>query len=128
MPIKVLLESKKINLILSRLVCELIENHKDFNDTVLIGLQPRGVFLFNEIIKVFKNKHPDLNIKSGILDFTFFRDDFRRSEKTLSANSSQINFTIENKRIVLIDDVLFTGRSIKAAMSAIDSYLSLIHI
>ena len=122
MPIKVLLESKKINLILSRLVCELIENHKDFNDTVLIGLQPRGVFLFNEIIKVFENKHPDLNIKSGILDFTFFRDDFRRSEKTLSANSSEINFTIENKRIVLIDDVLFTGRSIKAAMSAIDSY------
>tara|TARA_B100000614_G_C14469601_1_gene461933 strand:+ start:196 stop:732 length:537 start_codon:yes stop_codon:yes gene_type:complete len=122
MPIKVLLESKKINLILSRLVCELIENHKDFNDTVLIGLQPRGVFLFNKIIKVFENKHPDLNIKSGILDFTFFRDDFRRSEKTLSANSSEINFTIENKRIVLIDDVLFTGRSIKAAMSAIDSY------
>ena len=94
MPIKVLLESKKINLILSRLVCELIENHKDFNDTVLIGLQPRGVFLFNEIIKVFENKHPDLNIKSGILDFTFFRDDFRRSEKTLSANSSEINLSL----------------------------------
>ena len=122
MPIKVLLESKKINLILSRLVCELIENHKDFNDTVLIGLQPRGVFLFNEIIKVFENKHPDLNIKSGILDFTFFRDDFRRSEKTLSANSSEINFTIENKRIVLIDDVLFTGRTVRAAMDELFAF------
>ena len=122
MPIKVLLEYKKIDLILSRLVCELIENYKDFDDTVLIGLQPRGVFLFNEILKVFNDKYPEINIESGILDFTFFRDDFRRSEKTLFANSTDINFTIENKRIVLIDDVLFTGRSIKAAMSAIDSY------
>ncbi len=95
MPKKILLDSKKIHLILSRLVYELIENHKDFKDTVLIGLQPRGVYLFNQILKV---------------------------EKTLSANSTQINFTLENKRIVLIDDVLFTGRSIKAAMSAIDSY------
>ena len=89
MPIKVLLESKKIDLILSRLVCELIENYKDFDDTVLIGLQPRGVFLFNEILKVFNDKYPEINIESGILDFTFFRDDFRRSEKTLFANFMQ---------------------------------------
>ena len=122
MPIKVLLESKKIDLILSRLVCELIENYKDFDDTILIGLQPRGVFLFNEILKVFNDKYPEINIESVIIDFAFFRDDFRRSEKPLFANSTDINFTIENKRIVLIDDVLFTGRSIKAAMSAIDSY------
>ncbi len=122
MPKKILLDSKKINLVLSRLVYELIENHKDFQNTVLIGLQPRGVYLFNEILNVFKADHPDIKIKSGILDFTFFRDDFRRSDKTLSANSTQINFTVENKRIVFIDDVLFTGRSIKAAMSAIDSY------
>ena len=61
-------------------------------------------------------------IKSGILDYTFFRDDFRRSEKTLSASSTKIDFSIENKNVVLIDDVLFTGRSIKAAMSSIDTY------
>ena len=119
---KKILNTSKLSLILRRLASQLYENHNHFEDAVLIGIQPRGVFLFNEVIKVFENKHPDLNIKSGILDFTFFRDDFRRSEKTLSANSSEINFTIENKRIVLIDDVLFTGRSIKAAMSAIDSY------
>lgn len=122
MPKKILLDSKKIDLILNRLVCELVENHKDFNNTVLIGLQPRGTYLIEKILDIFKKKYPNINIKSGILDFTFFRDDFRRTEKTLSANSTQINFTLENKRIVLIDDVLFTGRSIKAAMSAIDSY------
>ena len=122
MPKKILLDSKKIDLILNRLVCELVENHKDFNNTVLIGLQPRGTYLIEKILDIFKKKYPNINIKSGILDFTFFRDDFRRSEKTLKASSTQINFSIENKNVVLIDDVLFTGRSIKAAMSAIDSY------
>ena len=122
MPKKVLLNSKKINIILNRLVCQLVENHKDFNDTVLIGLQPRGIFLIEKILEIFKKKHPTINISSGILDFTFFRDDFRRSEKTLKASSTQINFSIENKNVVLIDDVLFTGRSIKAAMSSMDSY------
>ena len=122
MPKKILLDSKKIDLILNRLVCELVENHKDFNKTVLIGLQPRGTYLIEKILDIFKKKYPNINIKSGILDFTFFRDDFRRSEKTLKASSTQINFSIENKNVVLIDDVLFTGRSIKAAMSSIDSY------
>ena len=122
MPKKILLDSKKIDLILNRLVCELIENHKDFNNTVLIGLQPRGTYLIEKILDIFKKKYPKINIDSGILDFTFFRDDFRRSEKTLKASSTQINFSIENKNVVLIDDVLFTGRSIKAAMSTIDTY------
>ncbi len=122
MPKKILLDSKKIDLILNRLVCQLIENHKDFKNTVLIGLQPRGTYLIEKILDIFKKKYPNINIKSGILDFTFFRDDFRRSEKTLKASSTQINFSIENKNVVLIDDVLFTGRSIKAAMSSIDSY------
>ena len=122
MPNKILLDSKKIEIILSRLVYQLIENHKDFQDTVLLGLQPRGIFLIDKILEVFKRDHPNIEIKSGILDYTFFRDDFRRSEKTLSASSTKIDFSIENKNVVLIDDVLFTGRSIKAAMSSIDSY------
>ena len=122
MPNKILLDSKKIEIILSRLVYELIENHKDFHETVLLGLQPRGVFLIDKILEVFKRDHPNIKIKSGILDYTFFRDDFRRSEKTLSASSTKIDFSIENKNVVLIDDVLFTGRSIKAAMSSVDTY------
>ena len=119
---KILLDSKKIEIILSRLVYQLIENHKNFENTVLLGLQPRGVFLINKILEIFKRDHSKLKIKSGILDYTFFRDDFRRSEKTLSASSSKIDFSIENKNVVLVDDVLFTGRSIKAAMSSIDTY------
>ena len=97
MPNKILLDSKKIEIILSRLVYQLIENHKDFQDTVLLGLQPRGIFLIDKILEVFKRDHPNIEIKSGILDYTFFRDDFRRSEKTLSASSTKIDFSIENK-------------------------------
>ena len=122
MPKKVLLDSKKIDIILNRLVCQLVENHKDFDNTVLIGLQPRGAFLIDKILEIFNKEYPTIDIKSGILDFTFFRDDFRRTEKTLSASSTKINFSVENKNVVLIDDVLFTGRSIKAAMSSMDSY------
>ena len=119
---KILLDSKKIEIILSRLVYQLIENHKDFHDTILLGLQPRGILLIDKILEIFKRDHPTIEIKSGILDYTFFRDDFRRSKNTLSASSTKIDFSIENKNVVLIDDVLFTGRSIKAAMSSVDTY------
>jgi pyrimidine operon attenuation protein/uracil phosphoribosyltransferase len=122
MPKKVLLDSKKIDIILNRLVCQLVENHKDFNNTVLVGLQPRGAFLIDKILEIFNRDYPKIEIKSGVLDFTFFRDDFRRYEKTHSARSTQMNFSVEDKNVVLIDDVLFTGRSIKAAMSSMDSY------
>ena len=60
MPKKILLDSKKIQIILIRLVCELIENHKDFKNTILIGLQPRGVLLYKEILKVIKKNHPKI--------------------------------------------------------------------
>ena len=72
MPKKILLDSKKIHLILSRLVYELIENHKDFKDTVLIGLQPRGVYLFNQILKVFETNHPKIKIKPLIVNQVLF--------------------------------------------------------
>ena len=61
-------------------------------------------------------------MKLGFLDITFFRDDFRRSEKVLKASSTQLEFSIESKTVVLVDDVLFTGRSIRAALNAIQSF------
>ena len=119
---KVILNSNQIDIIINRLVCQLIENHTDFNDTVLIGLQPRGIYLLDKIIDVFSKKYTNKKIIHRNLDYTFFRDDFRRGEKTISPKSSNIDISIENKKIVLIDDVLYTGRSIRAAMSSIDSY------
>ena len=119
---KVLLTAKEINIILHRLSCQLIENHGDFTNTVLIGLQPRGVFLANRIKKLLVEDYNIANIQLGELDITFYRDDFRRTEKILEANKTQINFLVEDKHVVFIDDVLYTGRSINAALTAIQSF------
>ena len=119
---KVLLNAKEVNIILHRLACQLIEKHNDFSNTVLIGLQPRGVFLANRIAKILREDYKVKNIQLGLLDITFFRDDFRRSEKPLEANTTDINFLVEDKTIVFIDDVLYTGRSIRAALTAIQSF------
>lgn len=119
---KVLLNAKEVNIILHRLACQLIEKHNDFSNTVLIGLQPRGIFLANRIAKILRVDYKVKNIQLGLLDITFFRDDFRRGEKPLEANTTDINFLVEDKTIVFIDDVLYTGRSIRAALTAIQSF------
>ena len=119
---KVLLNAKEVNIILHRLACQLIEKHNDFSRTVLIGLQPRGVFLADRIAKILREDYKVKNIQLGHLDITFFRDDFRRGEKPLEANTTSINFIVEDKNVVFIDDVLYTGRSIRAALTAIQSF------
>tara|TARA_B100000767_G_scaffold166818_1_gene156198 strand:+ start:1560 stop:2099 length:540 start_codon:yes stop_codon:yes gene_type:complete len=119
---KILLNSKDIEIILHRLACQLIENHNDFSNTVLIGLQPRGSFLAKRLADLLKNQYHIKNLKLGLLDITFYRDDFRRREQPLTATSTEIDFIIEDKKVVFIDDVLFSGRSIRAALTAIQSY------
>jgi len=118
---KVLLTSKEVNIILHRLACQLIENHLDFSNSVLIGIQPRGVYLAERLKTILEQEYKIQNIPLGFLDITFFRDDFRRGE-TLEANKTQIDFLVEDKKVVFIDDVLFTGRSIRAALTAIQSF------
>jgi len=119
---KVLLNSKEVNIILHRLACQLIENHNDFSNTVLIGLQPRGKFLADRLAKILREDYHIKALQYGHLDITFFRDDFRRGEKPLEANTTTINFIVEDKDVVFIDDVLYTGRSIRAALTAIQSF------
>lgn len=119
---KILLNAKEINIILHRLACQLVEKHLDFKNTLLIGLQPRGGYLSNRLVKILKEEYGIENIKSGLLDITFFRDDFRRNEKPLEANKTEIDFLVEDKKVVFIDDVLFTGRSIRSALTAIQSF------
>lgn len=119
---KVLLNAKEVNIILHRLACQLIENHNNFSDTVLIGIQPRGKFLANRLVKILREHYKVKDVQLGYLDITFFRDDFRRSDKPLEANTTEINFMVEGKKVVFIDDVLYTGRSIRAALTAIQSF------
>ena len=119
---KVLLNSKEVNIILHRLACQLVENHRNFENSVLVGIQPRGIFLANRIRKILAEEYQLEDICLGALDITFYRDDFRRSDKPLEANKTRIDFVVEDKSVVFIDDVLYTGRSIRAALTAIQSF------
>jgi pyrimidine operon attenuation protein/uracil phosphoribosyltransferase len=119
---KILLTSKEVNIILHRLACQLIEKHLDFSETILIGIQPRGTFLAERLKELLENEYKISNILLGYLDITFFRDDFRRNDKQLEANKTQIDFLVENKKVIFIDDVLYTGRSIRAALTAVQSF------
>ncbi|MGG5506423.1 MULTISPECIES: bifunctional pyr operon transcriptional regulator/uracil phosphoribosyltransferase PyrR [unclassified Myroides] len=119
---KVLLTSKEIDIILHRLACQLVENHLDFSDTLLIGIQPRGKYLAKRIKAILEKEYGITDIPLGYLDITFFRDDFRRNQKPLEANRTEIDFLVEDKKVVFIDDVLYTGRSIRAALTAIQSF------
>src|SRR5690606_11819400 len=95
---KVLLSSQEINIILHRLACQLIENHLDFSDTILIGIQPRGTLFGKRIKDILENEYQVKEVKLGFLDITFFRDDFRRGEKPLEANKTEIDFLVEGKK------------------------------
>ena len=117
---KKILNANEISTILHRLSFQLIEDHHDFSDTVIIAIQPRGVLLAERIVNFLTKE--SFKIQLGLLDITFYRDDFRRNEKVLKANKTILDFSIENKTVVLIDDVLYTGRSIRSALDALQSY------
>lgn len=119
---KILLNSKEIQLILHRLACQLIENHQNFENTVLIGLQPRGIYLAKRLVHILKNEYHKEGIELGLMDITFYRDDFRRREEPIEASKTSIDFIVEEKKVVFIDDVLYSGRSIRAALTAIQSF------
>ena len=119
---KVLIDATHLQVMLNRLCCQLIENHNDFKDTVLIGLQPRGVQVAKRLVELLENNYGVKDIKLGFLDITFFRDDFRRRDEPIQANQTEINFLVEGKKVVFIDDVLYTGRSVRAALDAIHSF------
>lgn len=119
---KLLLNAHQIDILLHRLACQLIENHRDFSNAVLIGLQPRGIYLLDRLTECLAQDYDREALTIGKLDITFFRDDFRRSDKPRAASSTEMNIPIEGKDIVFVDDVLYTGRSIRAALTAIESY------
>lgn len=119
---KVLLNSIQLHITIKRLALQLLENHLDFKNCVLIGLQSNGVCLADRIKSVLEQDFQVNDLQLGYLDITFYRDDFRRRDKTLTASKTQIDFLVEGKKVVLIDDVLHTGRSVRAALTAIQHY------
>lgn len=118
---RLILDGPLLEITISRLGQQLIENHHLFEDSVILGLQPRGVFLASRIHH-YLQQQTGVNIPLGQLDSTFYRDDFRRREKPIKANTTHVPFIIENKKVILIDDVLYTGRSIRAALDAMIAF------
>jgi len=111
-----ILDAKQIDLAITRICHQLIEVHNDFSKSVILGIQPRGVHLAKRIQKKLSEILKKKEIRCGDLDITFFRDDFRKKE--LTPSSTQIDFDIEEKNVILVDDVLYTGRTVRAALDA----------
>lgn len=116
-----ILGPEQLNITLNRLCRQLIENYSDFSNTVFLGMQPRGIYFATRIVKKLE-EHCGEKIYVGELDVTFYRDDFRRKSVPIKANSTNIPFLIEDKNVILIDDVLFTGRSVRAALDAMIAF------
>lgn len=114
---KTLLTNQQIGLTIKRLAHQLLENHVQLDNTVIIGLQPRGVFLSDRIVEEIRQTGEANDIAYGKLDITFYRDDVRKVIHMPSP--MDIPFSVEDKNVVLIDDVLYTGRTIRAALDAL---------
>lgn len=117
---KTILADQQLQLTIQRLSHQLIENHYPFENTVIIGIQPRGVLLATRIVQYIQEVYPALHIHHGQLDITFYRDDTHKQIHMPSA--TRLPFAVENKQVVLIDDVLYTGRTVRAAMDALMDY------
>lgn len=119
---KSLFTSQQLQITIERLAHQLLENHLQFKDTVLIGMQPRGIYLSDRIHSKLKTLLPDVQIPYGKLDITFYRDDFNSGTELPVAKETDINFSLERKTVILIDDVLYTGRTIRSGLDALLDY------
>jgi pyrimidine operon attenuation protein / uracil phosphoribosyltransferase len=116
---KVIFSEDRISLTLMRLCHQVIENHPDMHKLCIVGIQERGVMLAERLKFHLHNLLGEQQFSYGKLDISFYRDDFRRREIPIKAASTDIEFEIEDKNVLLVDDVLYTGRTVHAAISAI---------
>ncbi len=119
---RIILDNLQFKLTIERLCHQLIEEYQDFEDTCIIGIQERGVQLSDRIVKQLVEINPKLSFPYGKIDITFYRDDYRRRESPLMASNTEMDFNVEDKEVVLIDDVLYSGRTIQAGLIALGHY------
>ena len=116
---KSILNNKRFQLTILRLCHQLLEQYPQMKNTCIIGIQEKGVLLAERIYQVMTQDLKIRNLKKGKLDITFYRDDFRRREDPLKASRTEVDFLVEGMNVILIDDVLYTGRTMHAAITAL---------
>ena len=115
---KIILDQQGFELTINRLCFQLIEKHNNFSEAVILGLQPRGIYLAQRIKSKLEKILQIKDIPYGTLDVTFYRDDFRRRKEPLIPSTTDLEFIIEDKDVILMDDVLYTGRTTRAGLDA----------
>jgi pyrimidine operon attenuation protein / uracil phosphoribosyltransferase len=118
----VLFDEERVKQMVARLALHITEDYTQIGKLAIIGIQPRGVHLANRIASELKHRNELRDFEFGTLDPTFFRDDFRRRNSPLQPSETVLPFLTENKNVLLIDDVLFTGRTIRASLDALQSF------
>ncbi|TDB68000.1 bifunctional pyr operon transcriptional regulator/uracil phosphoribosyltransferase PyrR [Arundinibacter roseus] len=118
---RLILSSPLLEIMVSRLCQQLIENHQDFTNSVILGLQPRGIHLAERVAAELRER-TGFQVPLGHLDATFYRDDFRRRDSPILPNKTQVPFLVETKHVILIDDVVATGRMVRAALDAMTAF------
>lgn len=119
---RIILASERIDLTIKRLCFSILENHSEVDDICIIGIQPRGIPLANRIVEGLKKVNHFKELYYGKLDITFYRDDFRKRDVPIKASTTDIDFIIEKKQVILVDDVLYTGRTVQAALTALQDF------
>jgi pyrimidine operon attenuation protein/uracil phosphoribosyltransferase len=113
-----IIDAEGLDRILTRMAHEILEKNKGSHNLVLMGMRTRGEFLAKRIAKKIK-QIDNVDLPFGVLDVTLYRDDFRTRLKQPEVSVSNITFDINEKDIILVDDVLFTGRTVRSALNAV---------
>lgn len=116
---KTLFTHEQLTITIQRLAHQIVEQIDVFEDVVIIGIQPRGIHLSDRVVQAIQAIVPGQKIQYGQLDTTFYRDDVHQNNGIHIPSATKIDFNLEGKQIILIDDVLHTGRTIRAAMDAL---------
>jgi pyrimidine operon attenuation protein / uracil phosphoribosyltransferase len=117
---KIILHPEQLQLTIQRLAHQLTEDGLNFNETVFIGIQPRGIKFADRVVENIRALYPGEKVRYGKLDITFYRDDVRNGIHI--ANQTSIDFSVEGQTVILIDDVLYTGRTIRSALDALQDF------